>query len=128
MVIMPRTLRFRVVLLLLVAFLLSAGAFAWTMDRVMVSNVEQLEIEQVNGAVVRVRAAIQQEIAQVGGIAGALAAQESGSHTVSPDAMADVGVDFVLVADAQGQVIGSTFREVSSGLASGTISRPSPTG
>ena len=104
MVVLPRTLRFRVVLLLLVAFLISAGAFMMAMDRLMVSEAQQLELTQANHVLLGVRAAIQAQVSHAAGVAGALATQDPDAKSLTSELPKDLGIDFALYIDGRGQV------------------------
>lgn len=108
MSVIPRTLRFRVVVLLLVAFLLCAGVFILTMNIVVETNYRQLDSESVVHDLTRVQTAVEQQVGEIDGIAGALAVRgTTASDTFPASAMASLGVDFIVITDAQGKVVGT---------------------
>jgi diguanylate cyclase (GGDEF)-like protein len=116
-------------MLLLVAFLLSAGVFIWAMDRVVLSSNQQIESDGVNRDVARLRTAIERQVADVRGIATAVAARGVDARATTP-ASEDLGVDFVLRLDAQGKVRSEATRTAGSALSPsaldalrGTVSR-----
>lgn len=119
MLVIPRTLRFRVVALLLVAFILSAGAFMVAMERLMVSNVEQLEFGLVNQTILGVRAAIDAEVARIAGVAGAMSTQNSDGNAVTPATLDDLGVDFVQYPGAFGESV--NYRDATDTLTAADI-------
>jgi len=96
--VMPRTLRFRVVLLLLVVFVLCAGAFVLAMDRLLVSGAQHLELGRLDHLVLGVRAAVQSEVEDVAGGAGVLA-RDPGAGPATAGLLADLGLDFVVTVD-----------------------------
>lgn len=106
MSVMPRTLRFRVVLMLLVAFLLSAGLFMLVVNRVVVSSHLQLESDAVTADVSRLRSAIEEQVADVKSATEVLAATPAANDAT---ARRQLGIDFAIAnangLDASGKVV-----------------------
>jgi hypothetical protein len=119
--VLPRTLRFRVVMMLLVAFLLSAGVFIWAMNRVVVSSNQQIESDGVNRDVARVRSAIEEQVAEVRGIAAVVPEHVPVGAFNAASVINDWAIDLVLETDAQGRVVREEARGGSETITPATV-------
>lgn len=119
--VVPRTLRARVLLLLFVAFLVSAAAFTWAMSRVVSEGYQHVESAGVARDVARASAAVQQMGAKLDSQiaawnSGASAAGVSGLGAgVSLGDLETLDADFAVQFDAMGKLVKGIARDRSTG-------------
>jgi diguanylate cyclase (GGDEF)-like protein len=105
MSVIPRTLRFRVAVTLLVAFILSAGAFIMAIDHIVETNFRAIETSALTRDVDRARAAVEQQVRLVDDIANELAGRNDvAAQPLTTSELRALGLDFAVFSDVRGSV------------------------
>lgn len=103
----PRTLRFRVLLILLVAFLVTAGVFMWALNGVVMNASSQIESQSVMRDVTRVRLAVEHSAQNMSDATltwvNARSSATPGADALkglTPEQLAKLGVEFAVYFNA----------------------------